>query len=291
MTKFKALIIGVVVALIVLLIVILSYTRIHAGYVGVVYNANSGIQQEVLTEGRKFISPFDKVTEFPISREMVSWSAKTDEGKDATDTSIKIGSLEGKQMTVDITIAVSCKPDQAPNIYKTYRGQDFDVLKEIVIRPIVKATVNQISKEYATFDIYSTKTQEIADRTEAIVAEKLDVLGFTVYDFNITDVNLDEQTKTSLDNIQRIKLEKAQAEATAENNKIVAGGKAQALIIESQGKADALIIQAQSEAKANALVSSSLTDSLIRYNEVEKWNGSKATTVMNGTATPIVNAQ
>ena len=61
---------GIATGIIIALIIIIGLActeRIPAGYVGVVYNMNGGIEDKVLTQGWKFVSPTKKVTKFSIA--------------------------------------------------------------------------------------------------------------------------------------------------------------------------------------------------------------------------------
>ena len=47
----------------------------------------------------------------------------------------------------------------------------------------------------------------------------------------------------------------------------------QTAITNAQAEAEALKIKAEAEAKANDIISESLTQEIINYNKIEKWNG------------------
>ena len=49
-----------------------------------------------------------------------------------------------------------------------------------------------------------------------------------------------------------------------------------------------MLIKAQAEADANRILSESLTDNVLKQMEIEKWNGSNATTIVNGTDSTVV---
>ena len=57
----------------------------------------------------------------------------------------------------------------------------------------------------------------------------------------------------------------------------------------AEAEAEAIRIKAEAEAEANGKISASVTDELIRYNEVEKWNGSKATVITSGSVITDTN--
>ena len=64
-------IIPAVLALVVAITAIFCLERIPAGYVGVVYSMNGGVQDELLTQGFHFVTPTKQVKEFTIGNEQL----------------------------------------------------------------------------------------------------------------------------------------------------------------------------------------------------------------------------
>ncbi|NTU85262.1 MAG: prohibitin family protein, partial [Chloroflexales bacterium] len=74
---------------------------------------------------------------------------------------------------------------------------------------------------------------------------------------------------------QRYQLE--QARVRAEQDKV-----------EAQGRANALLVQAEAQAEANRKLAESVTEPLIRYQQIQKWDGKLP--VFTGGATPLIDA-
>lgn len=63
--------------------------KIPAGYVGVVYNMNGGIEEDVLTQGFKIVAPTKKITLYSIALEQ-SYMTKGEQGDSPDDESFEI---------------------------------------------------------------------------------------------------------------------------------------------------------------------------------------------------------
>ncbi len=266
--------------------VLMSFEKVQPGYAGVVYKPNGGISGTILPQGWHFISPIDKVTQYPISREIVAFSSKNDEGKEG-DTSIRVGSKEGKIINVDASLTIHCDAAKLATLFTQFKGVEFGALSEGIVKQVVKARLNEVTKQYATFDVYSIKTAEISALTEKSIGEELGKYGLVVDNFEITDVVLDAETLVAIDNLQKAVMAQKQVEAVAlseqkkaeaevkvaEANalKLVAEakGESQRKSEEARGNADALMIKAQSEANSNKLIAQSLTPEVLELKKLE----------------------
>lgn len=86
MKKTIAIIIATVLSLTVAITALLCLERIPAGYVGVVYSMNGGVQDDLLTQGFHFVNPTKQVKEFTIGNEqLVLTQDERDGSKGETD--------------------------------------------------------------------------------------------------------------------------------------------------------------------------------------------------------------
>ena len=77
----------------------------------------------------------------------------------------------------------------------------------------------------------------------------------------------------------------------AERQRIQAEAEAAVAKIDADAAAYAIKVKSEAEAAANKLIAESLTEELIRFNEVEQWNGELPTYVSGGAAEalPIID--
>ena len=100
---------GIATGIIIVLAIIIGLfctERIPAGYVGVVYNMNGGVEDKVLTQGWKFVSPTKKVTKYSIALEP-SYMTRDKQGDSPEDESFEIPTKEGASLEADIAFSDS----------------------------------------------------------------------------------------------------------------------------------------------------------------------------------------
>lgn len=273
----KGMIITAIAIVIVLIAGVMSTEIIKAGYSGVVYSASGGIEQDTLKQGWHLVAPWKKVTQYPVSNEILLFSAEDLEG-DPGDNSIAIGSKEGKYLKVNVQLAVRADDARLPDTFTRFKGRSFTSMKNDIFKQVVKSELSKVSVEYPMFDIYSSKRGEISEKAKTKITEKLQAIGFITDGFEITGVVLDSETQKAIDALQKATMEQKQVEAVAKAEQAkaeaeVAVAKAQAekakaqaevTVATAEGEAKARIAKAQGEATSNQLISNSLSPTLIQ---------------------------
>jgi len=84
------------------------------------------------------------------------------------------------------------------------------------------------------------------------------------------------------------KYQLAQAKVKAEQDVAQATGQANALKAQAEGEAQATLTRAKAQAEANKLLSQSLTPGLIRYQQLQRWDG-KLSVFSGGGVTPLID--
>jgi len=132
------------------------------------------------------------------------------------------------------------------------------------------------------------------------LGEKFKELPFLLHDVALRNIKLPRIVLKKIEEVQLAKQEEqrlAMVEKQAEKNQKIKTIEANTKLIEvtTQAKAEAekkrigadakayqIMKEAEAIAKANRLVANSITDKLIRYKAVEKWNGGYPSTLMQG---------
>jgi len=281
----KGMIFFVSVVLLLVFCVRMSIAVVDAGFAGIIYNANGGIEKQVLNQGWHLVAPWKKVIQYPVSTETMFLSAKGDEGAKA-DTSINVGTNEGKMVNIDVAVTYHYDANDLPTVFTKFRGQDYRIIEDNFLKQNIKNSINSATSVYSTFDVYSAKRNEASQKAYAIARDTLAKSGIVVETLVITDVNPDEQTKAAI----QANVTATQELRTAELKKQKAEITAQTAVVEAQGIANALLVQREAEAKGNAIVSASLTPQLIEYKKWgEKWDGKLPTTMTGGGSTLLVD--
>ena len=255
----------VAVALVGGIFTVKSCKFIGTGKTGIVYNYKDGVQNETLSPGIHFISPMKKVKEFSTSNEILVMSKdKRDGSKD--DDSFKVATSDDASIAISFQMSYRYNPDTVVDTYKKFRGMDGEDIVESRIKPVLKSKISEVTTDYSMMDIYSGNRAKInEDITKYLNDDFKKKYGIEVLDASIIDVHPDKKLKTAIDNRVTALQEKQQAEAEQEKIKV----QKQTEQIQAETDAQIEITKAQAEAEANRILSSSITDELIRMKEAE----------------------
>ena len=292
----KGIVGSIVTGVVIVLVIICGFActeRIPAGYVGVVYNMNGGVEDEVLTQGWKIVSPTKNVTLYSIALEQ-SYMTKGEQGDSPEDESFEIPTKEGAALEVDIAFSYSYELSEVPQTFTRFRGQNGKEILKSFIKPKMQAWIKEITPTFSMISIVSTQRGEVNKTLTEQLQNRFRPYGVVIDNIALADVRPDPETDEAIR--KKIKAQEAleTAKVTAEKDKVeatrdkeIAEINAEKAKIEAQGQADAELIRANAEAEANKKIAESLTDKLIEKIKYDKWNGELP--YIEGASTPIVN--
>lgn len=277
--------------------------QIPAGYVGVVYNMNGGVDGEVLGQGWHLVAPTKKVTEYSIGLEQ-SYLSSEDIGDSPKDESFNIPTSDGKTVRVNLEFSYRFDEEKVAETFVMFKGKSGEEIKNTFIKPKVMAWTQEVSARYPVTDIFGDKRTEINAQLDVYLREKFAAYGIIIDTVNFTDISVDSETAAAIQKkvtaqqeleLANIEAETAKIQAEkdrevariqAEKDKEVAQIKAEQAIIKAEGEAEALRIAAEAEAAANEMIAASLTGNLIEKIKYEQWDG-KLPTVQGADGTII----
>ncbi|MCR5438002.1 MAG: prohibitin family protein, partial [Selenomonas sp.] len=216
----------------------LCVTRIGPGYAGVVYNMDGGIENETLGQGFHMVAPWKHVSEYLISTESVYYTKTSVDGDDndkKTDKSVNVNTKDGKQVNVSVTYAYHMDPEKLPTVFAKFRGQDIKSIESGYMKNAMYEALNNVTSQYSLMELVGDKRPEINQKIFETFKSDLEECGIVIETFNLSDVVPDEATATAIQNVvnaqnelQKARIEKAQAEVEAEKARVAAKGKADA---------------------------------------------------------------
>lgn len=301
--KIGAVFLGAIIV-IALVICFLSFKKVPAGYVGVVYNFSTGISDKTLSQGWHFVAPTKKVTIYSIGIEQ-SYLTSEDKGDSKKDESFSIPTSDGKTVRVNLEFSYKFDSERVADTFILFKGRSGEAIKDTFIKPKVIAWTQEVSAKYPVTDIFGDKRTEINAELDTYLKEKFLPYGIVIDTVNFTDIAVDDETAASIQkkvtaqqelelaNIEaqtaKIQAEKDKQVALieAEKNKETAQIQAEQAKIKAEGEAEAKKIAAEAEAEANKKIADSLTPELIEKIKYEQWNGELPQ--VQGSNTPIVN--
>lgn len=280
--------------------------QIPAGYVGVVYNMNGGVDGEVLSQGWHLVAPSKRVTEYSIGLEQ-SYLTADDRGDSKKDESFKVPTSDGKSVTVSLEFSYYFDTARVAETFVMFKGKDGETIKNEFIKPKVRAWTQEVTANYPVTDVFGDKRTEINEKLDTYLQDKFAEYGIIIDTVNFTEISVDPETEAAIQKKvsaqQELELASIEAETAkiqaekdrevariqAEKDKEVAQIQAESKLIKAQAEADALLIAAEAEAEANAKIAASLTPELIEKLKYESWDGRLPT--VTGTDGTIIDIQ
>jgi regulator of protease activity HflC (stomatin/prohibitin superfamily) len=174
------------------------------------------------------------------------------------------------------------EPAKIPEIFQKYR-KGIDELTDGVLRTIVRDALVKVGSTRKIEEIYGSGKDSIINEVQAIVQKQVAPIGIVVDKVSLAGrFRLPENVVAAIN----AKIEATQRAQQSENELQRAKAEAEKQIAEAHGKAESMKRIAQAEAEANAMKQRTLTDELIRYEAIQKWNGVLPT--MTSGAIPFV---
>lgn len=303
----KGIVGGIATGFVIIVLIICGFKcteRIPAGYVGVVYNMNGGIEKDVLRQGWKLVSPTKTITLYSTALEQ-SYMTKDDVGDSPNDESFEIPTKEGASLEADVAFSYSFDEARVPEVFTRFRGQDGKEILNSFIKPKMQAWIKEETSAFSMIDIVSKQRGQVNATITKKMKQRFDKYGIVIDNVALADIRPDKDTDKAIKKKIKAQEELETAKVTAETDKVNAErDKAVALInaekekeaasieaekakIKAEGDAEAKRIAAEAEAEANEKIAKSLTPELIEKQKIEKWNGSVPQ--IQGGSTPIVD--
>lgn len=287
-----------VVAAILLGLMLSAWRSVQPGYVGIVFDkANHNVTAGALEPGWAFINPFTQaIQEYPVTIQTYSMLLKSGEGTVSGDDSIKVQSNEGQQINLDVVIQYQVVKEEAGALYQDWGGADITAVEDRVVRQYTRSQVPVVASKYGWEEITSTKRDVINGEISNALNTEFQKRHLRLISFAVREVHLPESLQAALD--QKIQAQQAaeqqkyqleQARVKADQDVAEATGRANALKAQAEGEAQATIVRARAQAQANQELAQSLTPELIRYQQLQRWDG-KLPVFSGSGATPLIDA-
>ncbi|MEK4503997.1 prohibitin family protein [Bacillus sp. FSL R12-0069] len=255
--KMGAIIVGIGLVIVVGLIA-MSVKVIEQGHAGVVYNRSTGVEKETLGQGWHLVSPFKRVTEYPVSTETVRVK------------NFNVQTKDGKPLAVSLSYDYANELEKLPKIYNKFKGQSPDVIENGWLQTRIKKATLHVFSNYSVLEVFQHQG-EINAAIEKEFRGMVDDTGFMVDSVTLEAPKPDENTAKAIQGVvdaqqqlEKLEIEKKQAIVAAERD-----------IEEAKGKA-----------QANEVLKQSLSPEIVEIKKIEKWDGKLPQ--VSGGATPFV---
>lgn len=297
---------SVIIAVVIIVSIIgcfMCANKVPAGYVGIVYNMNGGVQKELLTQGWHILKPTQDVTLYSIGVEQ-SYLTAGEDGDSEGDDSFEVPTSDGKGLQVELTFTYRYDIERVTDLFVRFRGQSGKEVRDSFIKPNIVSWTKEVTARYPVSEILGDKRASINTAATDYIKEKFDKYGIIIENVSLVNIDADKETRASvqkkveaqqeleLAQIQRktenvnAQKEKEIALIKAEQEKEVAVAEAERAKIAAEGEAEATKIKAAAEAEANKKIAESLTPEFIELEKYHKWKGDVPK--VTGQSTPII---
>lgn len=254
---------------IVVIVAATSFKVVPAGHSGVVVSLGK-VSTSVLSEGLHFKVPFVQKIEV-ISNKI-------------NNKEVAAQAVSKDLQSVSSTIAVNYRIEHAMSaeIYKNLEGANPDS----VLLPAIQESMKAVSAKYTAEELISKRTQVSLEIKETL-EDKVSEYGVFVERFNIVNFDFSEDFNRAIEEKQVAEQNLIKTKTEQEQQIVIANAEAQKRVIEAQAEADAISAKSQAQADANNRLTQSLSEILVEYEKVQKWNGELP--MVSGDGTPIID--
>jgi len=279
---------AIVVGIIALgLFILKPFTIINSGEVGIKVTTGK-FQSEPLLPGLHFFIPvLQKVIPVNTRIRLITYSNdmstelgdkfRNFEGGLRRNRAIPVLDKRGLTVNIDLAVQYSLKAESAPATIAKWGSSWEEKIINSKVREVVRDVVGQYTAEQLP-EMRNT----IATAIQTKVTEKVDALEHqpvVLSSVELRNIVLPPKIKEKIEEVQAAKQdvtiaeqEKEKAKQHAQKAAEIARGQAEKNRIEAQGEADKIRIEAEEQAKANTLISKSLTENLLRLEQIKTQN-------------------
>ena len=279
----KGLIIAAAAAVVLLLIVVTCTATVETGYTGIVTTFGR-VEDVTLEAGLHFKSPFQRIIAMDNREQKTSFTTEA-------------FSSDIQQVDITGSINYAINKSTAMNLFKEV-GTDY--FNKLVYPRMLEITKGVFSK-YSAENLVANREKLSQDIRDGLFNELRDyginVISLSIENLDFTDAFTDAVEAKQVAAQRKLQAEIEQAQMTmetqqqAERQRINAEAAANVAKINADAEAYATKVRSEAEAEANKKIAESLTENLIRFNEIKGWDG-KLPTYMAGegsTTVPVLH--
>jgi len=199
------------------------------------------------------------------------------EGGLKKNPAIRVMDSRGLDVDIDLAVQYHLRPEAAPKTIATWGTAWEDKIINTKVREIVRDVIGRYTAENLP-----QKREEIAKEIQQQLMNRVNSITnhpVVVNAVNLRNISLPKKIKEKIEELQAEKQnvmiaeqQKERAKREAERKAEIARGDAEKKRIEAQGEADKVKIESGAQAKANQLISESLTDKLLRLEQIKTQN-------------------
>lgn len=263
-------------------------TRISPGHVGIVVNqwgSEKGVSDYTPKVGTFTYNPITtSVFSYPTYMQTVSWVKSAQEGN-PTDESITFTIKGNMAINVDVNLSYDLTPEKVPHFYVQFRSDDLSKFTHGFMRNVTRDAFNELGGGFELDQVMGDNSTFIA-AVRADLQKRVSEYGVNIKQFGVIGA---PRPPDAVQQAINAKIQATQLAIQKQNELVQAQADAAKTVAKADGDAKATLALAQAQAKANQILSESLTDKLVQYRAIDKWNGQLPQ--VSGSQVPFISIQ
>ena len=271
------------VAVLVLTAVMSSYTIIAPGYTGVIFNIWSGNLRTVGQGLAPRMPWITRVQSYPTALRTYTMVMRQAEGSSQEDDSIDLPTREGQHIRQDISVTYNTSEEKAAMVFRSFRGAPVEDIENTFIRRTIITVAQNAAGQMSLSEIISAKRGELQGTIEKNLEGEMIKMGFHLDKVNLGASHLPPAIESQMQQKMAAQQQAQQAEYELQKQETLA----KAAVAQAEGEAKSILVRAKAQSESNRLLQSALTQTLVNYRAVDKWNG--ALPQVTSGATPFID--
>ena len=247
-----------------------SFVVIPAGHTGVALTFGK-VEDVVLQEGRHFKVPF------------VQKIVVVDNRIVKLDVNTEAFSKDLQTITTVVAVNYHVGKENSQTLYKNV-GMGFE---EVLITPAVNEVLKAVTAKYTAVELVSSRA-EVSMLLDDGLNEKLNAYGIFINELNIINWDFSEEYINAVEAKQVAEQNLIKTRTEQEQALVIANTEAQKRVIAAEAEANEIKVLAEANAESNRIITESISELLIKYQTVAKWDG-KLPSVMSGSDNMLID--
>ena len=247
-----------------------SFVVIPAGHTGVALTFGK-VEDNVLQEGLHFKVPF------------VQKIVVVDNRIVKLDVNTEAFSKDLQTITTVVAVNYHVGKESSQTVYKNV-GMGFE---DVLITPAVNEVLKAVTAKYTAVELVSSRA-EVSMLLDEGLNEKLNNYGIFINELNIINWDFSEEYINAVEAKQVAEQNLIKTRTEQEQALVIANTEAQKRVIAAEAEANEIKVLAEANAESNRILTESISELLIRYQTVSKWDG-KLPTVMSGSDNMLID--
>ena len=247
-----------------------SFVVIPAGHTGVALTFGK-VEDNVLQEGLHFKVPF------------VQKIVVVDNRIVKLDVNTEAFSKDLQTITTVVAVNYHVGKENSQTLYKNV-GMGFE---EVLITPAVNEVLKAVTAKYTAVELVSSRA-EVSMLLDEGLNEKMNAYGIFINELNIINWDFSEEYINAVEAKQVAEQNLIKTRTEQEQALVIANTEAQKRVIAAEAQANEIKVLADANAESNRIITESISELLIKYQTVSKWDG-KLPTVMSGSDNMLID--